>query len=247
MSLMEHLIELRSRVIKAVLAVALAAVVGWFLYPSVINLLTNPYRDIADRSLTQGKLLASSPIDSFAIRIKITSYTAFALSMPVLLWQIWRFVSPGLYKREKRYAIPFVAVALLLFVTGATIAYLTLPQALNWLSNVGGGDIVQAYTADKYFQLIAYMMLAFGVCFEFPILLLFLQMSGIVRNATLRKVWRQTVVGITVVVAVATPSNDPISMMALAVPLVIFFFGSIGLGWIFERRRDRRVAAADPT
>jgi sec-independent protein translocase protein TatC len=242
MTFMEHLIELRSRVIKSLIAVGIAAVAGWFLYPHVIDLLLNPYRKIASKSLTQGQLLATGPAEGFAIRLKLTTYVAFALAMPVLLWQIWQFVSPGLYKHERRYALPFVFSAVVLFLTGALIAYWTLPAALNWLADIGGSEITQAYTADKYFQLIAYMMLAFGVCFEFPILLVFLQMAGIVKNAQLRQYWRQTVVGITIVVAVATPSNDPISMLALTIPLVIFFFGAIGIGWILERRKGRARA-----
>ncbi len=112
------------------------------------------------------------------------------------------------------------------------------------MSTIGGSEITQAYTADKYFQLIAYMMLAFGICFEFPILLVFIQMAGIVSNKQLRGVWRQTVVGITVIVAVATPSNDPISMLALTVPLVFFFFAAVAIGWVMERRKARKAAKA---
>ncbi len=238
MSLVEHLVELRSRLIRCVIAIALGAVVGWFLYPHLIDFLLSPYRQIT--SLTGGTLLASSPTEGFAIRIKLTTYTAIALAMPVILWQIWRFVSPGLYKHERRYALPFVFSAIVLFITGALIAYWTLPKALDWLSSIGGSNITQAYTADKYFQLIAYMMLAFGICFEMPILLVFLQLAGIVRNKTLRRVWRQTVVGITVVVAVATPSNDPISMLALTIPLVLLYAIAVGIGWVIERRRAKR-------
>jgi len=114
---------------------------------------------------------------------------------------------------------------------------------LQWLADVGGNNITQAYTADKYYQLIAYMMLAFGICFEFPILLIFLQMAGIVQNSTLRKYWRHAIVGIAVVVAVATPSNDPISMLALSIPLWIFYGAAVLFGALRERRRRRHAAA----
>src|SRR4051812_17654995 len=240
MTLMQHLIELRHRIIVCCIAVGLAAVVGWFLYPPISRFLLHPYNEIATSSITEGKaLIATSPLDGFAIRIKITAYVAIALAMPVILWQIWRFVSPGLYKHERRYAVPFIGSALVLFVMGASIAYWTLPKALTWLADVGGGGITQAYTADKYFQLIAYMMLAFGICFEFPILLIFLQMAGIVSNQTLRKYWRHAVVGVAVIVAVATPSNDPISMLALSVPLWLFYGLAVLFGAIRERRRRR--------
>jgi sec-independent protein translocase protein TatC len=244
MTLMEHLLELRRRVIVCCIAVAVAAVAGWFLYPPISRFLLHPYNEIAASSITNGKaLIATSPLEGFAIRLKITAYVAIALAMPVILWQIWRFVSPGLYKHEKRYALPFIASAIALFVLGAWIAYWTLPKALQWLADVGGNNITQAYTADKYYQLIAYMMLAFGICFEFPILLIFLQLAGIVQNQTLRKYWRHAIVVIAVVVAVATPSNDPFSMLALSIPLWIFYGVAVLFGAVRDRRRRRRTTA----
>ena len=241
MTLMEHLVELRRRVIWAAIAVAVGAVVGWFVYPAVFRFLLHPYRDIASRSIAHGDLIATSPLDGFAVRIKITAYVAIGLAMPVMLWQLWRFVSPGLHRHEKRYALPFVGSAIALFAAGAGIAYWTLPKALEWLASVGGNNITQAYTADKYFQLIAYMMLAFGICFQFPVLLVFLQMAGIVRNETLRKYWRHAIVGIAVVVAVATPSNDPFSMLALSIPLWVFYGIAVAFGWLRGRRRPDGV------
>ena len=231
MTLMEHLVELRRRVIICSIAIAVAAVIAWFLYPPISRFLLHPYNRIASRSITGGEsLLVTSPIEGFAIRLRITSYVAIAIAMPVILWQIWRFVSPGLYKHEKRYALPFIVSSILLFMMGAYIAYWTLPKALEWLADVGGNNITQAYTAEKYYQLIAYMMLAFGICFEFPILLIFLQIAGILSNATLRKYWRHTIVVIAIVVAVATPSNDPFSMLALCVPLWLFYGGAVLFG-----------------
>ena len=235
MTLAQHLGELRRRLLRVAIAVAVAAIVGWFLYPAVLNLLLHPYRSIADRSLAHGQLIATGPLEGFAIRLKITAYTAIALAMPITLWQLWRFVAPGLYQRERRYAIPFVASALVLFCAGAAIAYATMPAALQWLSSVGGASITQAYTADKYFQLIAYMMITFGICFEFPILMIFLQLSGIVSNDYLRRHWRHAVVLISVVVAVATPSNDPISMFALAIPLWLFYGVALVVGRFTQR------------
>jgi sec-independent protein translocase protein TatC len=241
MTLMQHLLELRRRIIICI-AVGIGAVVGWFLYPTVFSFLLHPYRAIASKSIANGNLIVTSPLEGFAIRIKISAYVAISLAMPVLLWQIWQFVSPGLYKHERRYALPFIASAITLFMMGAYIAYWTLPKALEWLADIGGNNITQAYTADKYFQLIAYMMLAFGVCFEFPILLVFLQMAGIVKNAVLRKYWRHAIVVIAIVVAVATPSNDPFSMLALSIPLWIFYGFAVLFGWVRERRRSRVAA-----
>jgi len=244
MTLMEHLVELRKRLMISIGAIAVAAIAGWFLYPWVSDFLLHPYQSIASKSVAGGNLIATSPVEGFAVRIRITMYVAIAFAMPVILWQIWRFVSPGLYKHERRYALPFILSALTLFSMGAAIAYWTLPKALEWLANVGGNNITQAYTADKYYQLIAYMMLAFGICFEFPILLIFLQMAGIVSNTTLRKYWRHAIVVIAVVVAVATPSNDPISMLALSIPLWIFYGVAVVFGAVRERRHARAAAKA---
>ncbi|MDQ1424480.1 MAG: sec-independent protein translocase protein TatC, partial [Acidimicrobiaceae bacterium] len=131
MTLMEHLIELRRRVIIAAAAIVAGAVVGWFLYPVISDFLLHPYQDIASASYTQGKLQGLSPLEGFSVRIKITTYVGITLAMPVILWQLWKFVSPGLYKHERRYAFPFVASALVLFALGASIAYWTLPKALG--------------------------------------------------------------------------------------------------------------------
>ncbi|HEX2382329.1 MAG TPA: twin-arginine translocase subunit TatC [Acidimicrobiales bacterium] len=242
MTLIEHLIELRRRVIISFVAIGVGAVIGWFLYPWVSHALLAPYRDIADRSIAGGNLIATSPVEGFAVRVKITIYVAIALAMPVILWQIWRFVSPGLYKHERRYAWPFVLSGVTLFAMGAALAYWTLPKALDWLSSIGGNNITQAYTADKYYQLIAYMMLAFGVCFEFPIVLILLQVAGIVSNEWLRKYRRHAIVVIFVIVAVATPSNDPISLFALSLPLCIFYEVAILFGRIRDRRKRRAAA-----
>jgi sec-independent protein translocase protein TatC len=242
MTLMEHLLELRRRIIWSCVAVGIAAVAGWFLYPTVFRFLLHPYREIASRSIAGGNLLVTSPLEGFAIRLKLTAYVAIALAMPVILWQIWQFVSPGLYRHERRYALPFIAASIVLFITGASIAYWTLPRALAWLADIGGSDITQAYTADKYFQLIAYMMLAFGIGFEFPILLIFLQMAGIVQTETLRKYWRHAIVVVAIVVAVATPSNDPFSMLALSVPLWLFYGVAVLFGLLRDRRRRRAAA-----
>ncbi|HEY2812199.1 MAG TPA: twin-arginine translocase subunit TatC [Acidimicrobiales bacterium] len=244
MTLIEHLVELRHRIIVCAITVGVGAIAGWFLYPYVLDVLLHPYHDIASRSIAGGNLIATSPVEGFAVRIKITMYVAVAIAMPVILWQIWRFVSPGLYKHERHYALPFVTAAITLFIMGASLAYWTLPKALDWLSAVGGNNITQAYTADKYFQLIAYMMLAFGICFEFPIVLVFLQIAGIVSNEWLRKYRRHAIVLIFIVVAVATPSNDPISLFALSVPLCIFYEGAILVGRIRNRRKRRAEAAA---
>lgn len=245
MSLMEHLTELRNRLIKSVLAVAIGALVGFVLYSHIFDFLIDPYQQLCEggdsQSVSGCRLLATDPLEGFSVRIKVSTYGGIALAMPVLLWQLWRFISPGLYEKERRYAIPFIGSALALFLAGAGIAYWTLPKALQFLADIGGDDLATAYSPSKYFQLIVYMMLAFGIGFEFPIVLVFLQLIGLVDPATLARYRRFAIVGIAVIVAVATPSADPISMLALTIPMVVFYEVSIIIGRILVRRR----AAAD--
>lgn len=245
MTLVEHLAELRHRLIVCVVAVAVGMVAGFILYPWVFDILLAPYERIAsaDNSIADGKLVQIDPLEGFSIRMKTSAYTGIAFAMPVILWQIWKFVTPGLYPHERRYAVPFVASALTLFVLGAGLAYYTLPRALEFLVDIGGDDLVTAFAPGKYFQLITYMMLAFGIGFEFPIVLIFLQMAGVLETDTLRKGRRFAIVGILVLVAVITPSGDPISMLMLSVPMIIFYEIAIVAGSIITRRQAEKAAA----
>jgi len=238
MPLMEHLAELRDRLIKSVVAVGIGMIAGFVAYEWIFDFLLNPYNEVArDDNPLGGQLLQQDPLEGFSVRLKVSAYAGVALAMPVLLWQLWRFVSPGLYAKEKRYAIPFVVSALVLFVLGAGLAYFTLPRALEFLGDIGGDNLVQIYSPNKYFQLITYMMLAFGIGFEFPILLVFLQLAGILSAATLAKGRRYAFVGIFVLVAVITPSGDPFSLFMLAVPMYLFYEASILIGRLITRRR----------
>lgn len=248
MPLMEHLTELRDRIIKIVVALVVGMVAAFLLYNRIFDFLIGPYEDIAranpGSSATDGRLLQIDPLEGFGVRMKLALYGGIALAMPVILWQIWRFVTPGLYPHEKRYAVPFLVSALTLFVLGAGLAYYTLPKALEFLIDIGGTDnFVTAFAPGKYFTLITYMMLAFGIGFEFPILLIFLQLVGVIGPAQLRGVRRYAIVGICVLVAVITPSGDPISMLMLSVPMVLFYEISILIGRVLERRRRVTVPA----
>ena len=246
MSLMEHLTELRDRLIKVAGAIVLGMLIAFILYPQIFDFLVGPYETIANEgnAIADGKLLILDPLEGFGVRMKLAGYGGIAFAMPVILWQIWQFVTPGLYPHEKKYAIPFVLSALFLFLLGAGLAYYTLPRALEFLVSIGGDNLVTAFSPAKYFTLITYMMLAFGIGFEFPILLVFLQMAGILSVDTLRKGRRYAIVGICVLVAVITPSGDPISMLMLSVPMAIFYEVSIIIGRILARRRREVDAPA---
>lgn len=239
MTIWDHVSELRSRLIRCSLALLVGGVVGFALYPYLLELLKEPLN-----SLNGGRdFIATDPLEPFATRIKISAYSAVVIAMPVLLWQIWRFVTPGLHDHEKRYVVPFVASATALFVLGAGIAYVTLNPALEFLVSIAGSSVEPFYTVDNYVTLIAYMMLAFGLGFEFPVLLVALQLAGVLTPRKLASWWRQAIVVITVVAAVITPSADPISMAALALPMVLFYGLAILLGMLLTRGRDREAVA----
>ena len=246
MTLVEHLTELRKRLVICVVAVGVGMIAGFLLYDAIIDVLIHPYQELVRArplsSATEGRLLTTDPLEAFGVRMKTSAYAGIAFAMPVILWQVWRFVTPGLYPHEKRYAVPFVVSALLLFVLGAGLAYYTLPRALEFLVDIGGEEFVTAYQAGKYFQLITYMMLAFGIGFEFPIVLVFLQLAGVLDTDTLRRGRRFAIVGICVLVAVITPSGDPISMLMLSVPMVIFYEVSILIGSAIAKRRAAQAA-----
>jgi sec-independent protein translocase protein TatC len=189
-------------------------------------------------------LLVTNPLEGFGLRTTIALYGGIALAMPVILWQAWRFIAPGLYKHERRYAVPFVVLGAVLFALGSALAYWTIPKALDFLISIGGPDLITVYSAKPYLSLIIKMMVAFGLGFEFPLLLAFLQMVGVVKPQGLAKARRYAAVGIVVLVAVITPSGDPISLCVLAAPMYLFYEGSIIFGKIWVRRRARKPAVA---
>lgn len=240
MTLWEHIAELRSRLIKSIVAVMVGAVVGWFLYPWVFHVLTTPLHDANNKAI----IIAGSPIAPLLTRIKIAGYVGVIIAMPVLVWQLWRFITPGLYPHEKKYAVPFTAGAVVFFLLGAAVAYLSLLPTLVFLNAVGGSNIKQVYNISDYLRLVVLMIIIFGAGFEFPVLLIALEIAGVVTPRQLSKSRRWAIVAIVVVSAVITPSSDPISMLALAIPLYLFYELAIVFGWAYNRRKRKRAARA---
>ena len=233
MTLVEHLAELRTRLIRIVLALTVGAVLGFLLANRVLEFLVDPYCE-AKKGDDCG-LVVIDPLEGFTTRIKIALFVGGVISAPIILWQIWRFVTPALHKNEKRYAIPFILSSMLLFVGGAVIAVLTFPKALDFLINIGGPDLVPLFSPSKYLSLYMKVVLAFGVSFEFPILLIFLQLARIINPRQLAKARRGFIVGIVVFAAVVTPSQDPITLLALAGPMYVLFEVAILIGKLFKR------------
>lgn len=177
----------------------------------------------------------TNPLDGLTLRVKIAFYGGFLLSLPVVLWQSWRFVTPGLKARERKYAISFVSSSIVFFVGGVAIAYYSFGRAISFLESIGGKELVTFYNPNQYLSLLMLMMFVFGLTFEFPVVLVALELAGIVTPRQLLRSWRYTIIAITVASAVFTPSGDPLSMFALAGPLVLFCFVAIGVGRLCKR------------
>jgi sec-independent protein translocase protein TatC len=232
MTLVEHLTELRRRLIISAIALAVGAGIAFLLYNPILSFLSGPYHSI---SHGHNKLIVTDPLEAFATRLKIAAWAGLFFASPVVLWQLWRFITPGLHPKEKRYAIPFIAASVLLFLMGAAVALITLKPALQFLKSVGGTDLDPFYRAGPYLSLVMLMIVAFGVAFEFPILLVFLELAGVVPSQRLRKWRRPALVIIVAVAAVITPSQDPYSLFAMAVPMYIFYEAAILIGRILKK------------
>lgn len=221
MTLVEHLDELRRRLIVIVISVLACAVVGF--------LLAGPVLDLLRARLPEGEetLIFLSPADAFAAYLKIAGFLGIAFAMPVILFHVWRFVTPGLLPNERRYVWPVMLAALALFVLGVVIGFIVIPYALNFLLGFAGPGLEPALTVDGYIGFVTTMMLAFGVVLEFPILLVGLAKVGILNHRRLAAQRRWALLAIVLFAIVLTPGGDPISPLILSGVMFLLFEGSL--------------------
>jgi len=232
MTLTEHLSELRRRVLISAVAFVVMATVAFLGYNWILGVLKHPYCEVAP---SRCGFYVTGPLDGLALRIKLAAYGGLFLASPVWLWELWRFITPGLNPKEKKYAVPFIVATIALFTLGAAVAFLIFPHALGWLDSIGGPSLTQILDPNKYLSLIILLMVAFGVTFEFPVLLVSLEMAGVLTPQQLSSWRRWAIIGIVVLAGVITPSSDPFSMLAMAVPLYVFYELSIVIGRIVRR------------
>jgi sec-independent protein translocase protein TatC len=233
MTVVEHLTELRKRLFVSIIAIALGATICFIFAPEIISFLVTFYKHATKGN--RQRLIFIGPLDAFATRLKIATYGGIVLALPVWLYELWRFITPGLNPKEKKYAVPFVLSSIFLFLCGAAVAFLTLEPALKFLLNIGGSDLTPALTADKYLSLVSLMIIAFGLSFEFPVILMFLLLAHVISTAQLRKWRRYAIIAIVTFAAVITPSQDPYSLFAMAIPMYIFYESCIIIGRILKR------------
>ncbi|HSL74743.1 MAG TPA: twin-arginine translocase subunit TatC [Ilumatobacteraceae bacterium] len=240
MTLTEHLAELRVRIIRSALAVAIGMVLIIAFYDQVLEFLIQPYVDLCNQKpadFCDPELFVFSPTEGLATRIRVGMYGGIIAALPVLLWQVWRFTVPALNDKEKKYAVPFVLSSVVLFAAGAFLAYYTVGRALEFLISWSGSEVDQVFSVSSYVSLIGLMIFAFGIGFLLPVFIVALQLAGAVTPRRLLTSWRYAVVAIAVISALVTPSGDPVTMGMLGIPMLVLYFIAILIGWVVVRRR----------
>jgi sec-independent protein translocase protein TatC len=250
MPLMEHIRELRNRLIKAALGILAGVIIGWFFFNPAWQFITGPFCRIAIHGVTGCKnsehpLVVTGVFDSFFVRLKVAFIVGLVISSPVWFYQIWAFIAPGLYRREKRWTWAFVGSAVPLFLLGGFFAYLAMARGLHFLLGLAPGGVRPLITIDTYFGYVTAMLLIFGIAFELPLVIVVLNLAGVLSHAFVKK-WRRVMIFLVFVFAgAATPSPDPFSMLLLAVPCVILVEVAEGFVWLNDRRRARQAAELD--
>jgi len=254
MPLADHLRELRNRLLKSVLAILVVTIVAAFFYKHIIEIFQHPILKTVHCAGSTGTQANGKPcaemtvnglLGGFSIALKVSLMTGVVVSSPVWLYQLWAFLAPGLHKNEKRYTIGFVATGVPLFVAGAALAYLILPQTAKIMIGFVPKNTVNLLALDDFIDLVVRMVVVFGLAFELPLVLVLLNFTGIVSGRRMLGWWRGMVIGITVFAAVATPTGDPLTMSLLAAPIVFLYFLAMGICFFNDSRRNRR-RAADP-
>ncbi|PPK71041.1 twin-arginine translocase subunit TatC [Actinokineospora auranticolor] len=258
MSLRDHLYELRNRLGWAALFIMLGSVFGFIWYavpmgpvPSLGRILLDPYCALPPevRFSPNGKcqLFQSQPFEAFMVNFKVGVAAGMVLTAPLWLYQVWAFITPGLYAKEKRFASTFVVCASLLFITGGVLAFFVIPQGLSVLVSFGGDTFITALSASSYISFVLVMLLIFGVSFEVPLLIVMLNRVGMLTYELLSKHRRGIIFGLFVFAAFATPGTDPVSMVALAVAMTVLVEFAIQLARVHDKRKARRELADDPS
>jgi sec-independent protein translocase protein TatC len=232
MTLGQHLMELRRRVIICVFTLGITCTVAFIFYNQLLSFMQHPYCAAVPHNC---KFFINSLVAGLSLRVKLAMFGGMILAAPVILWEFWRFITPGLKANERRYAIPFILATVTLFLGGCALAYYSFEHAIIFLKNIGGPSLTYIIDPNSYLGLMLLLMCMYGIAFIFPVLLVSLELATVVSSAQLLHWWRPAVIVITLAAAIFTPTGDPLSMLLLMIPLIVFYFGAIGVGKLLKK------------
>lgn len=240
MPLGAHLRELRNRIFKAGLGLILGAVAGWFLYDPVLSALSRPIQDVAAQANRQATINFGAVASPFDMKLRISVWLGVIVSSPIWIYQFWAFITPGLTRREKGYALGFFFASVPLFLAGSYMAYLAMPNFVRFLVSFSPEGFSNFIDAQVYLGFVMRVILTFGLSFLVPVVLVGMNFIGLMAGRTMLRGWRWVVVISFTFAAIATPTPDVLSMFLLATPLLCLFFIAIGVAMLNDRRRSRK-------
>ncbi len=240
MPLAQHLIELRKRLVISAIAILVASVGGWFLAPYIFDALQEPIRQIAEHTGRDAALNFDVITGAFDLTMQIALTVGIVVSSPVWLYQIWAFFTPGLHAKERRYVIGFVGTALPLFLAGCVLGWIAMPRIIEVMVSFAPEGSISNLGARYYYDFILKLLIATGIAFVLPVLLVFLNFARVVTGRAILKGWRFAILGVLVFTAAATPTVDVMSMFLLAAPMLVLYFAAVGVAMLNDRRVGRR-------
>jgi len=240
MSIISHLQEFRKRIVLSAGGIVIGSVGGWFTYGTLIKTLSKPVCGVTIQIADCDALYVSGVLGPLNLHIKMALLVGVILSAPFWLYQLWAFVAPGLHKREKKWSVLFIIAATPFFAAGVTLGYLILPLAIKVLLGFTPTSLDNLIKFDDYLDFVVRIMLIFGLAFELPVFLVALNIAGVLTGKASLKPWRGSVFGIFLFTAAFTPTGDPITMLALALPLCALYFLAGGISTLNDRRRNRK-------
>lgn len=246
MPLTEHLRELRSRLVKSGIAILIGMVIGWLLYTPIFEWISAPFNEVVAQARADGReitLALTGVADPFVLQLQVAAVAGLIISSPVWLYQLWRFITPGLHKHERRWGLAFVLVATPLLAAGVLLAYAVLPIGLGILFGFTPDGVANIVGVDRYLSFFLRMVMVFAIGFLAPLVLIGLNMAGILSGKRLLSWWRWIIFLVFIFAAVATPTGDPINMSLLAAPILVLVTIAIVFSLLNDRRRARRKGA----
>jgi len=247
MPLLDHLRELRKRIMRAAFFIFIFSILGFVYYDQIITTLAEPVCDLklaqSSGSNNCGSLFISGVLGPLNLQVKVAFLTGVIISAPFWLYQLWAFIAPALHRKERRKSVLFIIAATPFFTLGAALAYYILPIAIRVLFGFTPDSLNNLVRFDDYLSFVLRIILIFGLAFELPVFLVSLNLIGVLSGKAILKPWRFAIFGITLFVAAFSPTADPLSMAALALPLILFYFGAGGIALLVDKKRDKKSQA----